>query len=190
MKATIAKAETFSNRGGYAKERQQWSLNHALEVFHEAEEYDEVYDCVMVTLAKKNEDLICNPIYKFCEGDIWRYIRENNIDVNPLYAMGYKRVGCILCPLGGKTSMVKEAADFPKYKSNYIKAFDRMLKARIESGKDDKTGKEGFHFWETGEDVYNWWIQSGKSEVFGQLSIDDLVTNTESYKERGFENGN
>ena len=160
--------EIFTKKGGGW---QGWKLNHAREVFDEAEEYDEVYDCVMVTLAKKNEDLICNPIYKFTEQDIWRYIHDNELEVNPLYRMGYRRVGCIGCPLGGRKQMQKEFSHYPKYKQAYIMAFDRMLKARIASGKSDLDGREGYHRWETGQDVFNWWINSAQSEIYGQTSL-------------------
>lgn len=124
----------------------------------------------MVTKAKNKDDLICNPIYKFTERDIWRYIQENEIEVNPLYRMGYRRVGCILCPLGGRNSMLKEAADFPKYKQAYIRAFDRMMKARRESGKDDISDKSGYHVWRTGEDVYDWWV-NGSHGIKGQMDF-------------------
>lgn len=125
----------------------------------------------MVTLAKKNEDLICNPIYKFTEKDIWRYIHENEVEVNPLYRMGYRRVGCIGCPLGGRKQMLKEFSHYPTYKRAYINAFERMLKVRREDGKDDVTGKECYHKWETGQDVFNWWINSAQSTVYGQTSL-------------------
>lgn len=158
-------------------------MNHAHEVFQEALQYDEVYDCMMVTMAKQKEDLVCYPIYKFLETDIWRYIKENGLEVNPLYQMGYKRVGCILCPLGGAKSMIQEAHDFPKYKQMYINAFDRMLKRRKQAGKDDTTGKEGFHFWETGEDVYNWWVY-GKEAIKGQMTVEEWL-NGETKDEEG-----
>lgn len=164
--------EGFSDRGGHAhKKPQQWSLNHAREVFQEAEIYDEVFDCIMVTKAKQKEDMVCNPIYKMTEQDIWRYIHENEIEVNPLYRMGYKRVGCIGCPFGGRKHILKEFDDYPKYKLNYIRAFDRMLKARKESGKDDVTGKEGYYAWHTGEDVFEWWIQNYAYIPKGQMNL-------------------
>lgn len=40
-----------------------------------------------------------------------------------------------------------ELEAYPKYKQAYIRAFDRMLKNRKEVAD-----------WETGQDVYNWWI--------------------------------
>ena len=153
MKALNGAEEIFSSRGGYT-DRKQWSLDHAREVFQDAKQYDEVFDCVMVTKAKQNEDLICNPIYKFTELDVWRYIEENSIEVNPLYGMGYMRVGCVMCPLGGTRSMLKEAADFPKHKQAYIRSFNRMLEARRRAGMKTE--------WKDGEEVFEWWVYRGK----------------------------
>jgi phosphoadenosine phosphosulfate reductase len=38
-----------------------------------------------------------NPILEFTELDIWRYIATNEIPVNPMYARGYRSLGCGLC---------------------------------------------------------------------------------------------
>ena len=42
-------------------------------------------------------------------------------------------------------------------KENYIKAFERMLKARKERGKDDSAGN-----WTDAQAVYNWWVEDDK----------------------------
>lgn len=89
--------------------------------------------------------------------------------------MGYARVGCIGCPLAG--NQVQELEQYPKYKQNYINAFDRMLKKRREAGKDDVTGKTGRHKWTDGEAVYKWWIRD--ETIDGQLSIFDFKNEEE-----------
>ncbi len=38
-----------------------------------------------------------NPILDFTETDVWRYIGVNHIPVNPLYAQGYRSLGCEPC---------------------------------------------------------------------------------------------
>ncbi|WED44266.1 phosphoadenylyl-sulfate reductase [Legionella cardiaca] len=38
-----------------------------------------------------------NPLVYFTELDIWRYIAVNHIDVHPLYAQGYRSLGCKNC---------------------------------------------------------------------------------------------
>lgn len=54
-------------------------------------------------------------------------------------------------------NQVTELEQYPKFKQNYINAFDRMMKRRIEAGKKDYE-KEGIHKWTDGESVYRWWV--------------------------------
>ena len=95
--------EVFSTWGnGNRNKAKYFSQEHVDEVFRDAKEQDEVWDCTLVTTARKNKTIIVNPIYEWSDAEIWDYIRENNIVYNELYDMGYKRVGCILCPLAKK----------------------------------------------------------------------------------------
>lgn len=44
------------------------------------------------------EILSVKPIYFWNDGNVWRYIRENNLPVNPVYEKyGLDRVGCLFC---------------------------------------------------------------------------------------------
>lgn len=129
----------------------------------------------MIANMKAKGDTVTMPLYEWSEHEIWNYIKTRNVKVNPLYERGYRRVGCVGCPLGGRRNMLREFADYPIYKLNYIRAFDRMLEKRRQSGKDDITGKEGWHRWKTGQDVFNWWIGEGEVNVHGQISIEEFM---------------
>lgn len=125
---------------------------------------EEAYQCKMIEACKKNKDTICNPIYHFTSRDIWEYVERFNVPMNPLYAKGYKRVGCVGCPLGGSNQMRKEFADYPKYKENYIKAFDRMVARRKANGQACDTFTDG-------QSVMTWWLNENPN----QLKIDDIL---------------
>lgn len=110
-------------------------------------------------------EMVVNPIVDWSDDDVWDYITSEKLPVNPLYCEGWKRVGCIGCPLAGGKMMQKEFARWPKYENLYIMAFDRMLKARREDGRETVA-------WQNGTDVFHWWI--GDGVVSGQISMDDL----------------
>lgn len=135
-----------------------------------------VYDCTFITKAKQNKKLICNPIYNLSNTEIWEFIHDRRMKYNPLYDMGYTRVGCIGCPLANSQRLDLEK--YPKYKLNYIRAFDRMLQKRREAGKDDVTGKTGLHKWTNGEVVYRWWIRD--DTIDGQTTIFDYIEKGEN----------
>ncbi len=111
---------------------------------------------------KMKSDMILNPILDWPDKDIWEYYWNECTLHNPLYKMGYYRVGCVGCPMAGK-SRWKEFADFPTYKRAYIRAFGKMLEAIH--------GTRGITRWKTGYDVFSWWMKD--SNVPGQISFGD-----------------
>lgn len=106
--------------------------------------------------------VMINPIYDWTDEDVWEFLGHYGCKSNPLYECGFKRIGCIGCPMVSKHRYI-EFARYPKYKENYIRAFDRMLQHRRELGKPAKD-------WETGIDVFRWWME----EDFRQVTFDDL----------------
>ena len=116
---------------------------------------------------------IVNPIVDWTDEDVWSFLSDSKTPLNPLYAEGFCRIGCVGCPLAGKKGREKEFARWPKYKQMYLNAFDRMLKVREAKGKiDDK--------WRIGRravDVFNWWMEYDIAP--GQISFDELEEDDE-----------
>lgn len=93
---------------------------------------------------------ILNPVIDWTDKDIWDFIKMYDVPYCKLYDQGFDRLGCIGCPMQGTKGMERDFKRWSKYKTNYIKAFDRMIKARKEKGLKTE--------WETGEEVFNWWL--------------------------------
>lgn len=108
---------------------------------------------------------VCNPIIDWEDEDVWHYIKEEHVPVNPLYMEGFNRVGCIGCPMAGKKGREIEFSRWPKYKAAYISAFDRLVKERKRRGL--KTDRE------TGTDVFNWWMEY--DVLPGQMEMEDVL---------------
>lgn len=98
-----------------------------------------------------------NPIVDWTDEDVWQFLKHYGCECNPLYCKGYCRVGCIGCPLGGSKSMKREFNDYPKYKEAYIRAFDKMIKRRIERGLPA--------VWNSGEECFTWWIGDDPKQI-------------------------
>lgn len=111
---------------------------------------------------------VCNPIIDWSDDDVWDYIRGNRIEINPLYQEGFKRVGCVGCPMTGIKSRQFEFARYPKFRDMYIRAFDKMLNERIRKNKMQGTWRIGT----TGRDVYHWWMEDGVYP--GQIEFEDI----------------
>ena len=98
-----------------------------------------------------------NPIVDWTNEDVWEFLHHYGCQSNPLYQCGFKRIGCIGCPLGGARSMKKEFALYPKYKANYIRAFDRMIAERVNRGKPP--------VWNSGKECFTWWVGDDPNQI-------------------------
>lgn len=103
-----------------------------------------------------------HPIVDWEDKDVWRFLKDTGISVNPVYRMGFMRVGCIGCPLAGNARYA-EFRQWPKYEGLYRRAFERMLEARSRSGKESP--------WNTADEVFRWWMEDknldGQLDLFG-----------------------
>lgn len=111
---------------------------------------------------------VVNPIIDWTDDDVWNYTADAKVPMNPLYADGFCRVGCIGCPLAGK-ARIMEFIRWPGYQNLYLHAFDRMLKERQRRGKLDGSWRIGT----TAQDVFHWWMEDGV--LPGQMHMDDLM---------------
>lgn len=104
-----------------------------------------------------------HPIIDWSTRDVWEYTRINKIPYCSLYDEGFKRLGCIGCPMSGTKGMTKEFLRWPKIKQAYLRAFERMLKNRV---KDDLLTE-----WTSPEAVMEWWIKSARKRNKDQTVI-------------------
>lgn len=106
---------------------------------------------------------VVNPIVDWQDADIWEYCATEKICMNSLYACGFARIGCIGCPMAGKHRK-EQFARYPKYRDAYIRAFGRMLECQKRKGLSGP--------WQTGEDVYHWWLEDGV--LPGQMVLEGM----------------
>jgi phosphoadenosine phosphosulfate reductase len=104
----------------------------------------------LTELCVPKRKFVLNPIIDWKEDDVWEFIKYRNIPYNPLYDNGYKRVGCIGCPLNHNN--YKELEKYPKYKAAYFNAAKKWIEHRIEKGLNHSG------IMETPELYFGWWI--------------------------------
>jgi len=106
--------------------------------------------------SKRGKTLI-HPILWWSEDDVWNFIKERRLSYCSLYNEGFRRIGCVGCPMAGPDTQRREFARWPKIRMAYIHAFERMLKERRGHGKGNYT-------WESGEEVMGWWLKEARKE--------------------------
>lgn len=110
----------------------------------------------MVEHCYRTQKTLVNPIVDWEEDDVWEFLNGNGIEHCCLYDQGYRRIGCIGCPMSRRAE--KEFENYPKYKRNYIRAFDRMVENNRKNGIKMKDN------WKDGESVMRWWLQKDQED--------------------------
>lgn len=105
----------------------------------------------------RTQKMLLNPIVDWTDDEVWEFL--NDIVKVPhcsLYDKGFKRIGCIGCPMSCHMRSELET-HYPQYKKLYLKAFERMLQVRKDKGLETE--------WKTADDVYRWWVQEPSADT-------------------------
>lgn len=123
----------------------------------------------MVEQCYKRHKTTVNPIIDWTDDEVWEFIRSNNIPYCCLYDEGFKRLGCIGCPLTGTKEREREFIRWPKYKDAYLRAFQKLLDNRERTGKPFRMQQD--YTKATAQDVFNWWMEY--DIITGQYNLFD-----------------
>lgn len=93
-----------------------------------------------------------HPIIDWSDDDVWEYIHANNLPYPSLYDEGFKRIGCIGCPMGSHSQRLQQFVRWPQYKARYLKAMGRCLDNRL-ARADLKTSITSAQEW------FDWWMR-------------------------------
>lgn len=109
----------------------------------------------IVEMCYRTHTTTINPIIDWDDSEVWEFLKEYKIPYCSLYDEGFKRPGCIGCPMGSKEQRRREFERWPKYKTLYLKAFEKMIElypyAQTRVTRD---------FTEmTPEEIIEWWIE-------------------------------
>ena len=73
------------------------------------------------------DSILVSPIFNWTERDVWTFLNEVvRVPHCDLYDQGYKRIGCILCPMSQHRQKVRELKDFPHVKRGWIRAIKEI----------------------------------------------------------------
>lgn len=112
---------------------------------------------------------VVNPIIDWTDDDVWEYLNSREIEHCKLYDEGYKRLGCIGCPMNSRKK--QELEHYPKFAENYKRAIARWLPGYLE--RRYKKGAEPC--FKTVDEWYKWWIEDKDIDYSDSFLIDDFI---------------
>lgn len=126
--------------------------------------YDDAPTRRTVEMCYRTHKTLVNPIIDWEDEDVWEFIHTYNIPYCSLYDEGWKRLGCVGCPMGGEAAMKREFERWPAIRKLYVRAFERMIARHKERGTPCR--------WETGEDAMRWWLkEKPEAQIPGQMDM-------------------
>ena len=112
-------------------------------------------------LPNRNSGHIVSPICYWTDEDVWDFIRSRNLPYCELYDQGFKRIGCIGCPMAGPEGQSREFARWPGYEAAWKRAIFRFYDKwhRVPNRKGELRYFEDFG---SAQGLWDWW-RSGKA---------------------------
>ena len=106
---------------------------------------------------------VLNPIIDWGDADVWSYLASRGIEGNPLYKEGWKRIGCVGCPLAGRRARELAFARYPKLYKAWADAIAYVIARRREmgnpmflSGKEVESVDDVLGTWRDGKLIGGW----------------------------------
>lgn len=111
---------------------------------------------IMITCIKGKDKILVSPIIYWGERDVWEFLNEVvKVPHCTLYDEGYKRIGCILCPMATYKQKIRDCKRFPHAKRKWIDTIQKLIDA-------------GFinHNFQDAELGFQWWLSGKSFDVF------------------------
>lgn len=122
----------------------------------------------MVTCVGGKDKILISPIINWSERDVWQFLNSHSIPHCELYDEGYRRIGCILCPMAVRKAKVRDIQRYPHVKRKWVQAIQKLIDAGYLN-----------HNFNDAEFSFNWWI-SGKS--FKEFYADEVLQQKIQFK--------
>lgn len=113
----------------------------------------------MIEKGRDGKTTFYHIIRDWSKDEIWEYIHKHDIPYCKLYDEGFERIGCILCPFGGKHRAI-EMKRWPKYVELYKRAMARGRKAA------EAKGEKYYNI--TVDEAFAKWLELGKKKTIAE----------------------
>lgn len=102
------------------------------------------------------DKVILSPIIDWSHADVWRFIRYRKLEYCSLYDNGYKRIGCMFCPMAGVKEKQMDRINYP--------GVERLIKESI--AELVETSDYGKDLNMNADDIFDWWVSNKNPKVF------------------------
>ena len=114
----------------------------------------------MVTCVSGRDKILLSPILHWTEEEVWDFLNSSGVPHCELYDRGYRRIGCIMCPMSTMRQKLREMEEYPHVLRKWCQTIEWL---------DE-------HVWKYNEKIENitlrdrihWWISGLNLEEYIQ----------------------
>ena len=114
---------------------------------------------------KKGEKGLFSPILDWSNSDVWNFIRNNNIKYSSLYDKGFKRIGCVFCPMSSVKTKQKQRKLYPKFENAYKKAIFNLIEEKNKYKNLESNVEEIFNWWLSNDSIKNYLANKNQQKI-------------------------
>lgn len=104
------------------------------------------------------------PIVYWTDADVWDYHRDRGLEHCELYDQGFRRLGCIGCPMAGAKGVAREFARWP----GYARWWEQSVKA-FWKRHHNETRQDGRPLYVSGfasaDEYWDWWRSGSRRQA-------------------------
>jgi len=112
---------------------------------------------------KHKKKTYLNVIIDWSESDVWEFIKKYNIPYCKLYDEGWKRIGCLFCPMSSHRKI--ELKLYPKFENAFRINFRKLHKKRISENNPSAQR------WNNGDEMFDWWINEKQKTISSDQKV-------------------
>lgn len=118
-------------------------------------------DCVF-----GKDRIVMNPIVYWSEADVWYFLNEIvRVEHCSLYDAGWKRIGCLFCPMSSKAEIAREIVEFPRYHALILRTIKRLREVGFLSRYPELTSEQIFDWWQSKQNFASWLMENSSEDV-------------------------
>lgn len=128
--------------------------------FEQLDQFTRSKELEGVQCVNGKDKIVINPIIEWSEADVWYFLNEvAKVEHCVLYDRGWRRIGCLFCPMASKREILKQGGEYPKYHALIMRTIHRLRENGYMNQYTDLTDEEVFRWWISKEGIKHWYAE-------------------------------
>lgn len=116
-----------------------------------------------VQCIRGKDKIVINPIIDWSETDVWYFLNEvARVKHCESYDKGWRRIGCLFCPMASQKEIIRQGKDYPKYRALIMRTIHRLRENGYMKSYRDLADEEVFELWTSKVGIKTWYNDKKK----------------------------